>query len=118
MADNKLGPVEMRFAQMIWDLEPVSSGELVQQARAELCWKKSTTYTVLRRLCDRGIFQNEGSTVTAIISREEFQTRQSEAFLEEAFDGSLPRFLAAFSRRRKLSPGEIAEIEAMIEEMR
>ncbi len=118
MADNKLGPVETRFAQMIWEREPIPSGELVKLAEQELSWKKSTTYTVLRRLCERGIFRNEGGAVTALISQEEFRTRQSEEFLEETFEGSLPRFLAAFSRRRKLSEAEIAEIQAMIEEMR
>ncbi len=118
MPEGKLGAVEMQFAQIIWESEPVSSGELVKLCEEKLRWKKSTTYTVLRRLCERGIFQNEGGTVTSRISQEEFQTIQSERFLEETFDGSLPRFLAAFSRRRKLSDAEILEIQRMIEEMR
>ena len=113
--DNKLGAVEARFADLIWQNAPIRSGELVKLCEAELTWKKPTTYTVLRRLCQRGIFQNEDGLVTARISREEFYAMQSERFVEETFCGSLPSFLAAFTRRRSLSPAEIAEIRAMID---
>lgn len=115
MDDKKLGAVESRFADLIWGSEPLPSGELVKLCEKELHWKKPTTYTVLRRLCERGIFQNEGGLVTSLISREEFYAMQSERFVEEAFSGSLPSFLAAFTRRRSLSAAEIAEIRRMID---
>lgn len=112
---EKLGAVESRFAEIIWRNEPLTSGELVQLCQQELQWKKPTTYTVLRRLCDRGIFQNESSVVTSRISREDFYAMQSQRFVEESFNGSLPAFLAAFTRRKSLSPDEIAEIRALID---
>lgn len=115
MDDKKLGAVESRFADLIWGSEPLPSGELVKLCEKELHWKKPTTYTVLRRLCERGIFQNEGGLVTSLISREEFYAMQSERFVEETFSGSLPSFLAAFTRRRSLSAAEIAEIRRMID---
>ena len=110
MPDYKLGEIEKRFADLIWDNEPINSGELVKIAEKELTWKKSTTYTILRRLCERGIFQNNDSIVSSQISKEEFMARQSEQFVEDTFDGSLPKFLAAFSRRKKLSDKEIKEV--------
>ena len=103
MNDTKLGAIETRFAELIWRNEPLSSGDLVKLCQQELSWKKSTTYTVLKKLCDRGLFRNEGGTVTAVLSREEFFARQSEVFVEETFQGSLPAFLTAFTRRKKLS---------------
>lgn len=115
MNDMQLGTVESRFADLIWRSEPIRSGDLVKLCERELTWKKPTTYTVLRRLCQRGIFQNIDGIVTSLISREEFYAMQSERFVEETFSGSLPSFLAAFTRRRSLSPGEIAEIRAMID---
>ncbi len=118
MDDIKLGAIEARFADLIWQQEPVGSGELVKLCQQELGWKKPTTYTVLRRLCERGLFQNENSVVTSCISREEFYARQSEKFVEETFDGSLPAFLAAFGTRKKLSAGEIDELQALIDRMR
>ncbi len=118
MSEYKLGAVEARFADMIWAQEPVSSGELAKLAQQELAWKKSTTYTVLKRLCERGLFQNEGGTVSALVSREDFYALQSEKFVEETFDGSLPAFLAAFGSRKKLSDKEIDELEKLIEKMR
>lgn len=115
MEERKLGLVESRFADIIWSHEPLSSRELVSLAQAELDWKKSTTYTVLKKLCDRGIFRNQGGTVTSAISRQDFYAMQSEKFVEETFHGSLPAFLAAFTRRKQLSPQEIAEIRRMID---
>ena len=102
MEDMKLGLVESQFADIIWDNEPIPSGQLVMLCQEKLNWKKPTTYTVLRKLCQRGIFQNENGTVSSLISREEFQARQSEAFVEETFDGSLPAFIAAFTSRNKV----------------
>ena len=118
MPDTSLCPIETRFAELIWDRAPVSSGELVKLAEQELSWKKSTTYTILRRLCQKGLFQNEGGTVTALMTREDFYSRQSRQFVEETFDGSLPRFLAAFTSRNKLSEQEIAAIQQLIDENR
>ena len=115
MDDKKLGAVEARFADLIWQNAPIRSGELVKLCEAELTWKKPTTYTVLRRLCQRGIFRNEDGVVTACISRDEFYAMQSERFVEETFCGSLPSFLAAFTRRRSLSAAEIEEIRKMID---
>lgn len=118
MSDMKMGAVESRFADMIWASEPVSSTELVRMAAEDLEWKKSTTYTVLKRLCERGIFQNQDGTVTSLLSREEFYAVQSEKFVEQTFSGSLPAFLAAFTTRKKLSEKEIAELQALIDQSR
>lgn len=118
MQDWKLGAVESRFADIIWQNEPLSSAELVKLAEQALSWKKSTTYTVLKRLCERGLFQNRDGTVTALLSREEFYARRSEQFVEDSFAGSLPAFLAAFTTRKKLSEQEIAELQALIDRNR
>ncbi len=118
MAEYRIGEMEMRFAEIIWSHEPLASGELVKLCEKELSWKKSTTYTILRRLCDRGLFRNEEGVVVSLVSREEFLSGQSEEFVEKTFQGSLPGFLAAFSRRKKLTEEEIAEIRKIIEENR
>lgn len=118
MEEYKLGIMEMRFAQLIWDNEPVLSGELVKLCAKEFEWKKSTTYTMLRRLCQREIFQNKDGMVTSLMSRQEFDALQSERFVEEKFSGSLPRFLAAFTMRNKLSDKDISELTKLIEESR
>lgn len=113
--EQKLGTVEARFADLIWANAPLTSGELVKLCERELNWKKSTTYTVLKKLCDRGLFVNSGGTVTPLLTREEYYGQQSHAFVEESFQGSLPAFLAAFTHRRKLTAKEVAEIRAMID---
>lgn len=115
MHDMRLGAIESRFADIIWNNEPLTSGMLVKLCLQELNWKKSTTYTVLKKLCERGIFQNQDGLVTSLISREEFYARQSEFFVEETFDGSLPAFLAAFTKRKALTADEIASIRQMID---
>lgn len=117
MEQNRLGPVEARFADLVWEHAPLTSGQLVKLCEAELHWKKSTTYTVLKKLCDRGLFQNTGGTVTPLMTRAEYYGQQSHAFVEESFNGSLPAFIAAFSQRRKLTAKEVAEIRAMIDSM-
>lgn len=117
MEYRKLGVIETRFAELIWSHAPISSGELVKLCLQELEWKKSTTYTVLKKLCEQGIFQNDGGVVNAIVSREEFYAMESEKFVEETFRGSLPAFLAAFTARKSLSEKEIAEIRRMIDKM-
>ena len=118
MREFRLGPVESRFADIIWQNEPLTSAQLVRLAERALCWKKSTTYTVLKRLCDRGIFQNQGGTVTSLLSKQELSAMQSEAFVEETFSGSLPAFLAAFTTRKKLSEDEIAQLQKLIDQNR
>ena len=115
MEECKLGAVETRFANLIWDNEPLSSGELVRLCAKELDWKKSTTYTVLKKLCERGIFQNDGGIVSSVLSREEFHARQSEQFVEDTFAGSLPAFIAAFTSRKSLSKKDLKEIRDMID---
>ena len=114
MEEKKLGVIESRFADIIWNNEPVKSGELVKICAEELSWKKPTTYTVLRKLCERGIFQNIDGIVSSVISRDEFYAMQSEQFVNDNFKGSLPAFLAAFTSRNKLSEQEIEELEELI----
>lgn len=116
MGDYKLAEAEEKFAQIIWTNEPVSSTELVKICEKEMNWKKSTTYTVLKKLCEKGIFQNENAIVRARLSREEFYGMQSRKYVEDVFAGSLPRFLTAFCGGRKLSQAEIEEMRKFIEE--
>ena len=118
MAEYKLGEIETIFADIIWDNEPVTSRRLTELAEERLNWKRTTTYTILKRLCDRELFQNEGGKVTSLVSREEFYARQSEMFVDETFHGSLPAFLAAFGSRKKLSEEEIDELQKVINAMR
>lgn len=118
MDDLRLGAIESRFADIIWDNAPLGSGELVKLAAQELGWKKSTTYTVLKKLCERGLFRNKGGTVSVQLTREEFHAMQSERFLDETFSGSLPAFIAAFSTRKKLSEEELRELEELIRRSR
>ena len=116
MSDYQMGAVEARFASLIWENEPISSTELSRQCETVFQWKKSTTYTVLKRLCDKGIFQNNKGTVTSLVSKEEFYAHRSEKFVEETFDGSLPAFLAAFTARKQLTPEEVAHLRRMVAE--
>lgn len=118
MNELKIGTIEAKFADMIWDNEPVASGELAKLANNEFGWKKTTSFTVLKRLCERGLFQNQNGIVTALISKKEYYARHSESYVEKAFGGSLPAFLAAFGTRKGLSDGEIEEIIKIIESMK
>lgn len=115
MDNYKLGFVEQKFAELIWQNEPISSGELVKLCLKELEWKKSTTYTVLKKLCEKGIFQNDNGTVTSLISKDDFFALQSKNFVDETFEGSLPAFIAAFTKKQTLSKKEIEEIRKMID---
>ena len=115
MAEIKLGMVEARFADIIWENEPLTTKELVAFCEKELNWKRTTTYTVLKKLCERGIFKTENSIVTSLISKDEFYAIQSENFVDETFAGSLPAFVAAFTSRKKPSQKEIEEIKRMID---
>ncbi|MCI9220977.1 MAG: BlaI/MecI/CopY family transcriptional regulator [Lachnospiraceae bacterium] len=118
MSELRMGTAEARFADMIWDNEPISSGDLAKLAGREFEWKKTTSFTVLKRLCQRGLFQNQNGTVTSLVSRKEFYARHSQQYVEDAFGGSLPAFLAAFGTRKKLSEQEIEEIQGIIDSMR
>lgn len=118
MGDSRLGVVETRFAELIWENEPIGSRELAEICNKELNWKRPTTYTVLRKLCKKGIFQNVDGIVSSVLSREEFFGMQGEEFVEEAFHGSLHAFFAAFTTRKKLSNQEIDELIHLINSRR
>ena len=115
MEEYKLGMVESHFADIIWANEPLTTKELVNHCEKELNWKRTTTYTVLKKLCDRGIFKTEQSVVSSLLKKEEFYAIQSEKFVEDTFHGSLPAFIAAFSLRKKPSREEIEEIKKLID---
>ena len=112
----ELGEIQEEFAEIIWKNEPVTSRELVSICEKELNWKKSTTYTVLRKLCEKGLFKNDNGTVTSVVSKEQFNAGRSEKFVEDTFDGSLPAFIAAFTSRKKLTKTEIDQIQKMIDD--
>lgn len=116
MKQYKLGEMEQRFADLIWEHEPVSSRTLTELCAEVFDWKRTTTYTMLKRLCERKLFQNESGTVSALMSKSEFQAGLGEQFLNDAFDGSLPQFFAAFTRRNKLTKKEISEIQRLIDD--
>ena len=118
MKEYRLGEAEAVFADIISKNEPLPSRLLAELAEQRLNWKRTTAYTVLKRLCDRGLFQNSGGMVSSLVSREEFYARQSEQFVEDTFQGSLPAFLAAFSSRKKLSYLEIQVLQKIIDSMR
>ncbi len=118
MEDLKLGVVETRFADIIWQNEPIASGELVKKCEKELSWKKSTTYTVLKKLCEKGIFKNEKGIVSSLMTKDEFNSLQSEKFVDDTFGGSLPAFLAAFTKRKTLTREEVEELRKMVDDFR
>ena len=110
MKELQMGVIESRFADIIWQNEPVLTTELVKMSEESLGWKKTTTYTVLKRLCEKGIFQNDKGSVTSVISKDEFYAVQSEKFVDDTFGGSLPAFLAAFTKKKKLTVSEVDEL--------
>ena len=116
MGELQMGAVESRFADIIWQNEPIATGELAKRSEELLKWKKTTSYTVLKRLCDKGIFRNNKGVVTSVISRDEFYAVQSERFVEETFKGSLPAFLAAFTKRKRLTEAEVAHLRGIVAE--
>lgn len=118
MTDMELGVVQERFADLVWANEPVASGELVKICEKELEWKKSTTYTVLRKLCEKGLFKNEDGKVTSLISKDEFYSAKSKQIVEDSYSGSLPAFIAAFISNKKLTAKEADEIQKMIDEFK
>ena len=115
MEDIKLGLVESHFADIVWKNEPIHSRDLAKICEKELNWKRTTTYTVLKKLCNRGIFQNQDGIVSSLISKDEFYAIQSEKFVEETFAGSFPAFFNAFSSRKKLTAEEVAQVRQMID---
>ena len=118
MAEGKLGAVESRFADIVWAHAPLASRELARLCEQELGWKRTTTYTVLKKLSEKGLFRTEDSMVTALVTRQEFEAKQSQQFVDETFSGSLPAFVAAFASQKKLSDSEIDQLQALIEAMR
>ena len=115
MTEYKLAEGEAKFAELIWQREPITSPELVKLCEKEFQWKKSTTYTVLKKLCDRGIFQNEQTVVTSRVSKEEFNSYRSRKFVEDSFGGSIPKFLTAFMGGKKLTAKQAEEIKDLID---
>lgn len=114
----ELGTIQERFADIVWANEPVGSGELVKICEKELNWKKATTYTVLRKLCEKGLLKNENGVVSSLISKEDFYSAKSEQIIEESYEGSLPAFIAAFISRKNLTAKEADEIQKMIDTFR
>lgn len=115
MTDYKLGEVESRFADIIWENEPLTTKELVEICGRELHWKRTTTYTVLKKLSEHGVFQMKDKQVTSLISKDDYYAARSELFVEETFQGSLPAFIAAFTKRKALTEKEISEIQEIID---
>lgn len=115
METPKIFETEYRFCCIIWEHEPINSGELVQLAARELGWKKSTTYTIIKRLCERGVLKSEDAIISSLYPKEEIQRQESREFLDKTFNGSLPAFLAAFADSKYLSVQDVAEIRKMID---
>lgn len=107
---------EEKLAALIWREAPLTSPELVVLAQKELDWKKSTTYTVLKKLCGKGVFKNENANVTVVLTRDELIARQSRRYVEDTFGGSLPKFIASFFGGKKLTPQQAAELKRLIDE--
>lgn len=114
----KIYDSEYRFCLILWDHEPINSTRLVALCREQLGWSKATTYTVIRRLAERGVLKNENATVVSLISKEQVQESELEQLVERTFEGSIPSFIAAFSRSKKLSEQEIAQLQALIDDHR
>lgn len=115
MATPKIFESEYRFCLILWENEPINSTKLVGLCKERLGWSKTTTYTVIKRLSERGVVKNENATVTALVSKEEAQASEIDELVEKKFEGSLPQFIAAFTKAKELSEEEIAEIRRMIE---
>ena len=115
MTDYILGAVESRFADIVWTKAPITTAELVKRCAADLAWKRTTTYSVLKKLCEHGFFRLEAGVVTVVTTKEEYDADRSEKYIAESFSGSLPAFIAAFTKKKSLTEEEIAEIRAMID---
>ena len=114
----ELGEIQSRFVELVWEKEPIGSGELVKLCNQEFGWKKSTTYTVLKKMCDKGILQNEGGIVSSLLSQSEYFAAKSQQFVEDTFQGSLPAFITAFSAGKRLSEEEVEVLQKMIDAYR
>ena len=117
MSDIKLGVVESHFADIVWDNAPLSTKTLVEICQKELNWKRTTTYTVLKKLCDRGIFSVKDRLISVKLSKDEYHAIQSQQFVHENFSGSLPAFIAAFTTRQTLTPAEQKQIKAWLDSL-
>ena len=115
MEAPKIFESEYRFCLILWENEPVNSTRLVELCKAQLGWSKATTYTVIRRLAERGVLKNDNAVVTSLISKEEAQASRLDEMVEQTFEGSLPAFIAAFSRSQKLTRDEVAQLKALID---
>ena len=115
MVEIQLGIIEAKFADIIWNNEPITSTELVKICQMEFNWKRTTTHTVLRRLCDKGLFQNDRGKVTSLLSRENFYSLQSKKYIDDTFNGSLPAFISAFTQNTTISREEAEKIRKMID---
>lgn len=118
MDDYKLGIIESRFADLIWENEPMTTKQLVDLCAEELSWKRTTTYSILKKLCDKGFFKMDNSVVTSLVSKEEYNSFQSEKFVQETFQGSLPALVLSFGSRKKLSKSDIDELQKIIDSMK
>ena len=118
MSIPKVFESEYRFCLILWENEPVKSSELVRLCHEQLGWKPTTTYTVIKRLSERGVLKNESTVVTSLVSKDQVQAAEIDELVEKKFDGSLPSFVAAFARSRKLTAGEIDEVQQMIDRFR
>ena len=118
MATPKVYESEYRFCLILWEHEPIRSKDLVKLCEERLGWKSTTTYTVIKRLSERGVLKNENTVVTSLVSKDEIQADQMEEFVEKTFEGSLPAFIAAFTRHQKISDAEIDQVQAMIDRFR
>ena len=118
MKDYELGAIQERFADIVWAHEPIASGELAKICEKELSWKRPTTYTVLRKLCEKGLLQNKDGIVSSLVPREEFYSAKSEQIIEDSYQGSLPAFVASFISRKNISAEEADEIQRMIDSFR
>ena len=118
METPKIFESEYRFCLILWEHEPVTTTQLVKLCQEELGWKRTTTYTVIKRLCERGVLENENGVVTSLISKDEAQASEIDELVEKKFDGSLPAFLAAFTKRQSLTNQDLDEIQGMIDRIR
>ena len=118
MKTPKVFESEYRFCLILWEKEPIKSSELVKLCQEQLGWKPTTTYTVIKRLSERGVLKNENTVVTSLVSKEEIQTAEMNELVDKTFEGSLPAFVAAFTKHRQISVSEIDAIQQMIDRYR
>ena len=118
MAEYRLGEIESKFAEIIWENQPLTSRQLADLALERLSWKRTTTYTVIKRLVERGVLKNENGTVTSLVSKDEAQACEIDELVEKKFEGSLPAFIAAFTKHQDMSEDDLDEVQRMIDRIR